>query len=127
MRNKFNFTPGPWKVEEYEDKTLNIETDYKNGLNEVLICGGLYKTGGFSSGKCSNEANAKLIAAAPEMIEALITAYKHMMQASKDAGGCSFECNSNHCDDCIHAESEEKIRAAIEKATGLTWEEIKNV
>ena len=50
-----NYTPGPWKVQTFSAKTYMIST-FQNGLIAQHVPG---------------EANARLIAAAPELYEAL--------------------------------------------------------
>ena len=54
-----NHTPGPWKVQEFSAQTYMIST-FQNGLIAQHVPG---------------EANARLIAAAPELYEALEAAY----------------------------------------------------
>lgn len=100
-------TPGPWKIEEHDDGYLQIETDYKNGLNDVIICNGIYRSGGICDKK-----NARLIAAAPEMLKALINLVKQL----DDLGG-----------DGLTLENEMKFThyaGIIERATGLPIEEV---
>ena len=49
------YTPPPWKAVECEDGQYQIETDYKTGLQDVVIGLGLSGTGGLS------KENAELI------------------------------------------------------------------
>lgn len=82
-------TPGPWKVHpkqvdylEIDSLTWEVSDDGKKWIAHTLI-----------------EANAHLIAAAPEMYEAL----------KERAAAISINCTCDHCS---------KIRAAIAKAEG---------
>lgn len=92
------FTPGPWLITnllEYEKGTgsLTIGSEKSDWIAEVK---------GTHVGNHSQEevyANAKLIAAAPELLEALIEAEKHHQGMRSEMGW--------------------KIRNAIKKATGV--------
>lgn len=92
MTNKH--TPGPWEI------YLGIE-----GYGIKGVCGGYY-------GDIENEADARLIAAAPELLEAakLVIAW---YEAEDDHSGTDFYERVEMC-----RESETALRAAIAKATG---------
>jgi len=64
MDNKF--TPGPWKVGILQN-TRGSDNVYVEANDDLIIC----EVGGFVIGKDNAKANAHLIAAAPEMYEAL--------------------------------------------------------
>ena len=71
------FTAGPWKVNDYDTykNSLHIDADPKNGrpsIAEVLI---------MEKGHIEMEANAHLIASAPELLEACKEARKEIYEA----------------------------------------------
>lgn len=103
-------TPGPWAVAEdmgwEPDRTINYEIT-------IVDCGGseIRHIHEALAGKPTDkreqvEANARLIAAAPEMLDALINVYDNRGEADK-----------------LYIVAD-RLRPIIEKATGLTWEEI---
>jgi hypothetical protein len=67
MNNKTTHTPGPWKIVITNDGHVSIQTE---GL---IIC-----TVGYASLDPAGEADARLIASAPEMLEALKRARKKL-------------------------------------------------
>ena len=85
-------TPGPWK---WEPETKTIRSQKENYWLATMNS---------FDGAVNNEANAKLIASAPVMLEAL--------QCIVDAYGDACECidNTKHCPYCV-------ARAAITTAT----------
>lgn len=100
-------TPGPW----FRDTRsgLNCDVRAKSGRN-VALCWGLASnnaTNYRADYRAECDANARLIAAAPELLEALLDAYEESAQSCADIGipdeGIGW-----------HA----KARAAIAKATG---------
>lgn len=97
--SKLQHTPGPWEVQEKCAYGYDIRSDYDNGWKWIAVAEGEHN--GPENGwpdDIQSEANARLIAAAPEMLEALITYY---------------------------LESEyEFIADIIERATGLKIEEV---
>jgi hypothetical protein len=114
---KLNYTPGPWNVSGYtdEDTDLSVYADAKRidtdgrvfqadwiaDLCTENTCGGFVTT----------ESNARLISAAPEMLEALIntaTAMENWINSEEARFPVS------------------EILDAIQKATGYTWEELQN-
>jgi hypothetical protein len=94
--SKLKHTPGPWKS--YNTEPVETELD-------IVIESQFSTIGWLYSGKENSEANARLIAAAPDMLEALISVY----QIYIDRDIC--------CDN-------EFIKSVIEKATGMSIEEI---
>ena len=119
-------TPGPWKAREYQEEStgeyhVGVDTDYPpgldNGSRSIISCtGGAYLQ---PKGKMAeyfkpellaeNRANARLIAAAPDMFEALTSLYEHCAMIHKKWGD---GCNSIEADKAIEAGI-----AAIAKAT----------
>jgi hypothetical protein len=96
--SKLQHTPGPWKACERGDYS---DFDKQSQIiigDEMRICA-------VHSYDIEGEANARLIAAAPDMLEALISVY----QIYIDRDIC--------CDN-------EFIKSVIEKATGMSIEEI---
>lgn len=95
--NDTKHTPGPWFTKREGFSTVYIEARIGGGmLQEVAACGPT------EAGQEQQEANARLIAAAPELLEALQEA-KHMF-AGEYPGHPTTE----------------RIFAAIAKATGET-------
>lgn len=88
-----NYTKGLWK---------RIDNRQVGKSDDGIICTCWYFGNKGSVAREEAEANAQLIAAAPEMLDALVFYTKN--------GSCK--------------EGWEKIIAAIEKATGKTWDEI---
>lgn len=63
--DKLKHTPGPWKITKYTETTISDDND------RTIASAGSYNDGTEST-YLENKANAKLITAAPEMLEALI-------------------------------------------------------
>jgi len=101
---KFDFTPGPWHIAE---KGLGNKEEFPTvyAANEELIyvatCSDC-----LTREPTNNLANARLIATAPEMLEALISIVRT-------------------CDSFSRNVARDEQKKVIEKATGKTWEEIK--
>ena len=96
------YTPGPWKYK------LSLETF-------TIFC---EKVGRAICRKVINENDARLIAAAPEMLELLIKRYVDLIKAIP-----LFEDHNR--EECMIIIDEYK--QIIEKATGMTIEEVLNV
>ena len=96
--SKLNHTPVPWHYVDYSPQfngclpVYDIRDDNGTCVAEVV----------------HNESNARLIAAAPDMLDALVVAYR------------AIPIDSNGTKDCPLC----KIQAAIESATGLPIEEV---
>lgn len=96
-------TPGPWKVCNF-DKSVSCTIDSFNG---VVVAEPLGPEGPWGSVKAEHEANANLIAAAPELLEALMVAEKWMTKCLEaDTGLVGL------------IEATKKARQAIAKAEG---------
>ena len=66
MSDKTKHTPGPWRTKREGFSTVYVEARIDGGLiQEVAACGPT------EAGLEQQEANARLIAAAPELLEAL--------------------------------------------------------
>jgi hypothetical protein len=88
-------TAGPWRAyESSDDGWFNIEAESDG--SDVVGCEG-----------CANEANARLIAAAPELLEALEEAETYLVERGIDIRGVTGRTVILP-----------KMRAAIAKATG---------
>ncbi len=100
--NEVKHTPGPWFVT--GSMTKYIEARIPSGLiQEVAACGPTEADGGYGP---QQQANAKLIAAAPDLLDALIKLHESLesLNNSGDAGQ-------------MVADDVETARAAIAKAT----------
>ena len=94
-------TPGPWLTHKEGFSSIYIESRIGGGmLQEVASCG---PTG---EGRDQQEANARLIAAAPELLEAL----KEVVEILDEVLGFGTEPS--------HGNIAAKARAVIAKATG---------
>ncbi len=97
MSDKTKHTPGPWRTKREGFSTVYVEARIDGGLiQEVAACGPT------EAGLEQQEANARLIAAAPELLEAL----RGIMKLDEDL--CSEGA----------IEALDKASAAIAKATG---------
>ena len=99
-------TPGPWFYKRSGFSTVYIEARIGGGmLQEVAACGPT------AQGSEQQEANARLIAAAPELLEALrdmLDGWKYIRQSHGDLYGVGWD------------RAQEKAETAIAKATGVT-------
>lgn len=96
-------TPGPWEVNGTDSEGRERVCRHHGGWNIALI---LPAT---SRDKEENKANAHLVAAAPELLEACNVAL-----ASLRATSCT--CNDDR--DCLRCTTLRKIKQAIAKAEG---------
>lgn len=107
-------TPGPWSL---SDKGLGVwSTNQPLGDNKVIAnCDAVSRV------KSENLANARLIAAAPELLE-VAQMYELQLTIWIDEIGCSagnFDGGSfETCEHCQYLREREVIRAAIAKARG---------
>lgn len=99
--NATKHTPGPWKI---------LDTTRCNGY-EIFRIGGNNAGGSWAESITSGDrdANARLIAAAPELLEALLAAIPELPTHDHPDGLADYECPALR-----------KARAAIAKATGTT-------
>ena len=103
MNNKLKHTPGPWEVQEKCAYGYDIRSDYDSGFIWVSVAEGPHDSSNGWPNESQSKANARLIAAAPEMIEALIYSYRLIKST-----GLSIP----------------QISEIIERATGLSIEEV---
>lgn len=111
--SKLKHTPGPWK---YDDDPLRMRIHSE--FDHDIVC---HMVGNSASSMIQKReiknANARLIAAAPEMLEDLIDeARKQVIRISA----------VKNIDEFIKNIGKTKIMQTIEKATGLTIEEVLN-
>nr|WP_154927747.1 hypothetical protein [Pantoea agglomerans] len=102
--SEFKGTPGPWEV---EDNTcyFSIESE-GGGIGDVCMSGHV-----FDGGDClgsTSKANAYLIAAAPELLEACLR-----MRNQLQATGYEAEKGSLNPTKCLLAQVEEAISKAL--------------
>lgn len=92
-----SYTPGPWTIHDEGDDCLDIRSD--GGSPPIA-------TLGWHVDDTSSQANARLVAAAPDLYEALL---------GMECAGCHLILNEDYnrpCPDCAPA------FAALEKARG---------
>jgi len=92
LLDKLKITPGPWEVEKC---TCGSPSCKKYGRDKLYI-----------ENSRLEEPDARLIAAAPEMLEALVRLYDDWKYVE-------------------YTNADTAIRPIIEKATGRTWAEVK--
>lgn len=81
------FTPGPWLVT--GSMTMYVEARIPGGLiQEVAACGPTEADGGYGE---QQSANALLISAAPDLLEALECALNALAHCKADAGYSSMQ------------------------------------
>ena len=117
MENEFKHTPGPWAINEdpYD------RWKFKGGWNGKIVAGNgasVYNgPSSFNSLRCDTEdeakANARLIAAAPELLEALNSAVEFI-----DTYGSHRHLHDSP-ESCAHCILLQAARAAIAKATAI--------
>lgn len=96
-------TPGPWKVE--------MKTMVMAGRRSICSAGGYSQNFDTEKVAAENQANARLIAAAPDMLEALEAYIRVWGQPPVDR----FSYDS------AWEDAWKKARAAINKAKGESW------
>ena len=94
-----SFTPGPWKVNDINPDAVHAV----NGGQRVALC----KPTGCVCHTEQDRANARLIAAAPSLLEALTECYKSLLSHYTD--GHVYTLDAKRLDDAL---------AAINLATG---------
>ncbi|MCP3679925.1 MAG: hypothetical protein GY782_06495 [Gammaproteobacteria bacterium] len=114
--SKLKHTKGPWTVQEdWGDHYVVTEMgDY------IAVASEIYP-------ECSvsiDEDDARLIAAAPEMLDALINIVKESKECCCDEMYKLRKLSDPNCAMCNSIHSYDEIIALIEKATGLTIEEV---
>ena len=100
-------TPGPWKVEEYQNY-FEIWPDRKSGAVQIIAATHHWEC---EAWKNDDRANARLIAAAPELYDAIKRLFKHCAMVHTHWGDSS---NKLEADAAISA-----ALTAIAKAEGL--------
>lgn len=99
------FTPGPWLTKREGFSSVYVEARIGGGMiQEVAMCGPT------ESGQVQQEANANLIAAAPDLLEAAKTALGYIEAVCFNTNNAKKRNN--------YADAAREIRAAISKATG---------
>lgn len=102
-------TPGPWVVRTIDQSLATVET--QDG--EYIICtAAQLRWDDWKTEHAERKANARLIAAAPELLEAAKLVLE-WYEAEDNHSGTDFYQRMQMCRD-----SEDAIRAAIAKATG---------
>ncbi len=100
---KLGFTPGPWLIDRRDEYEGDNTIEQIGSINPGFI----YADDAWLE---ITKPDALLIAAAPEMLEALI---KWCLQVEKD-----FDCKFPFV---------EQVHSIIEKATGMKWEKVKGL
>lgn len=117
--NEAKHTPGPWAVSKGYDGSISVSATRAYRINNIsagtpIICD-VYQHPEFNS--FSGAANARLIAAAPELLEAL----KWYENQAKEMGKAAIHSDSKRILELmkeIAVDYGELARAAIAKATG---------
>lgn len=112
---KLGITPGPWEITGYFDHLIGVDkTCHQAGIVAELWPNAFTRK--------YNNVDARLIAAAPEMLKALITAgnqfREYALEHTKKGKHEKATTNYRMSDICIDA---------VTKATGKTWDEIKEL
>lgn len=108
-RSEPAFTPGPWKARDYTNKEGDIWIDCDSWVNpKTASCRGgtlatAHKNG---TGKGSVKSNARLIAAAPELLEALAMCLRALTDETCNEESRKYVASAT-------------ARAAIAKAVGI--------
>lgn len=107
-------TPGEWFTHQEGHSTVYVECRIGGGLIQAVA-----KCGPTAAGREQQEANARLIAAAPELLEALQEAKAALEWCVEQGGGptCEHESGGVVCF-CKENKAISSARAAIAKATG---------
>lgn len=106
-------TPGPWFTHREGWSTIYVEARIGGGLiQEVAACGPT------NAGSEQQEANARLISAAPELLEALKESLAALEWVVEQGGGPACEHEGGIVCFCKENNAINSARAAIAKATG---------
>jgi len=105
---KLKHTPGPWEITGVNGHFIASSTPLISGQDWTSICCEVWGRPWSDEDKRKKEtqANARLIAAAPEMLDALIFSYKHSIACGR-SGGVT-----------------DSMKKAIETAIGLSIEKV---
>lgn len=106
-----SFTPGPWRFDHDWGRSPTIFADLQV-IAHVEKHKRMTTNPGQQDDLPEREANARLIAAAPEMLKALEKALPFIVN-DDSPGGCDGQETA-----CAHCEAIRNIRAALAKATG---------
>lgn len=110
-----SFTKGPWLASyDAHSGDFMIHFDNDEGRGPSLLEGGLVL-----ANNAENAANANLIAAAPDLYEALVFAEGQLDELINRHYGGEIPCTDEE------AAGFEKIETALAKARGLTMEQVK--
>jgi hypothetical protein len=104
-------TPGPWVVHSFDGQELNVIPDPDSEYPDTYLGVCTINTWPGERSTRRNEANARLIAAAPDLLEALEPDFMDAVAAVLDANNCHATAGSvrNYAI---------KQRSAITRATG---------
>jgi len=93
------FTHGPWFTNSLGFSTIYVEARIRPGiLQEVAACGPT------EAGHEQQQANARLIAAAPDLLEALkdmLSGWKYIRESHGDLYGVGWDRAQNKAEDAI--------------------------
>lgn len=112
--SKHTHTPGPWQQHDLEYCPLEIFGDLEGPMENGRVRGTQVCEIIQSNCQEQDEANAKLIAAAPELLNALL--YLNHMGGDDRGGYCICPKNDGIAPDAKHATSCADARKAIRKA-----------
>lgn len=113
---QFKGTPGPWSLDEFDNVVHGEEPLLGRGRKETVRVSGVALPGRVTE---EYAANTRLVAAAPELLEALQTIQQKMSSFITLANEIGINADDGFY---LHAamDAERKARAAINKATGET-------
>jgi hypothetical protein len=111
-------TPGPWRVT--DDAPTIIQCDYRSigSSGGALIASAMGNdSSGFYVSESESLANARLIAAAPELLEALKAVLPYVVSETLE------HCDGNKCREqwCIGCSGEDEATAAVDKARAASF------